>query len=87
MSIDLKREHKASLERPRYGYSLAAKGFFLSMDLITGKTMTLSKVKLIEMLASIPYRSWEIRQYAPTDAMLPKFRRRQGSTRYHDLGA
>ena len=64
MSIDLKREHKASLERARYGYSLAAKGFFLSMDLITGKKMTLSKVKLIEMLASIPYRSWEIRQYA-----------------------
>ena len=34
------------------------------MDLITGKKITLAKAKLIEMLASIPYRSWEIRQYA-----------------------
>ena len=34
------------------------------MDLLTGKKTTLSKAKLIEMLASIPYRSWEIRQYA-----------------------
>ena len=64
MNIDLKKEHKTSRERPRYGYSLAAKGFFLSMDLVTGRTITLAKVKLIEMLASIPYRSWEIHQYA-----------------------
>jgi len=64
MNIDLKKEHKASRERPRYRYSLAAKGFFLSMDLITGRPITLAKAKLIEMLASIPYRSWEVRQYA-----------------------
>ncbi|MFC1498034.1 hypothetical protein ACFLS1_06155 [Verrucomicrobiota bacterium] len=62
--IDLKTEQKASRERPRYRYSLAAKCFFLSMDLLTGKKITLAKAKLIEMLASIPYRSWEIRQYA-----------------------
>ena len=64
MNIDLKKEHKASMTRPRYRYSVAAKGFFLLMDLITGKKTTLAKAKLIEMLASIPYRSWEIRQYA-----------------------
>ncbi|MCK9419970.1 MAG: hypothetical protein M0R70_11390 [Nitrospirae bacterium] len=64
MTPDLKKEQKASRERPRYRYSLAAKGFFLSMDLITGKKTTLPKVKLIEILASIPYRSWETRQYA-----------------------
>ncbi len=64
MSIDLKKEHEASRERPRYKYSLAARAFFWSMDLITGKKITLAKAKLIEMLASIPYRSWEIRQYA-----------------------
>jgi len=33
------------------------------MDLITGRKTTLAKAKLIEMLASIPYRSWEMRQY------------------------
>ena len=63
MSIDLKKEQKASIERPRYRYSLAARGFFWSMDLFTGKKTTLSKAKLIEMLAGIPYRTWEIRQY------------------------
>ena len=64
MNINLKKEHKESRDRPRYRYSLAAKGFFLSMDLITGRRITLAKAKLIETLASVPYRSWEIRQYA-----------------------
>jgi len=64
MTNDLKKEQKASKDRPIYKYSLAARVFFLSMDLITGRKITLPKVKLIEMLASIPYRSWEIRQYA-----------------------
>ena len=64
MTTDLRKEQKASKDRPRYKYSLAAKLFFWSMDLITGREMTLAKAKLIEMLASIPYRSWEIRQYA-----------------------
>lgn len=64
MNIDLEKEHKASRDRTRYGYSLAARGFFLSMDLLTGRTMSLAKAKLLEMLASIPYRSWETRQYA-----------------------
>lgn len=62
--IDLKKEQKASLERPRLQYSLVAKMFFGGMDLITGKETTVAKAKLIETLASIPYRAWEIRQYA-----------------------
>ncbi len=64
MTPDLKKEQKASNERPPYKYSLAAKVFFSSMDLITGNKITLPKVKLIEILASIPYRSWETREYA-----------------------
>ena len=64
MKINLRQEQQASLERSRYRYSLVAKIFFLSMDLITGRKITLAKAKLIELLASIPYRSWEIRQYA-----------------------
>lgn len=62
--IDLQKEQEASLKRPRYKYSMAARFFFWSMDKVTGKRTTLAKAKLIEMLASIPYRSWEIRQYA-----------------------
>jgi len=64
MTPDLKKEQKASRERPRYRYSPAAKMFFYSINLITGRTITLPKVKLIEILAGIPYRSWESREYA-----------------------
>ena len=61
--IDNKKEHKASLARQRYEYSFAAKFFFFMMGIIAGKTATLAKAKLMETLASIPYRVWEIRQY------------------------
>ena len=62
-TINLKEEQKKSLARPRLKYSLAARIFFLLLDLITGKKVTLSKTKLIETLASIPYRAWENRLY------------------------
>lgn len=61
--IDLKKEQKASIARKPLKYSLAAKFFFTSMDLVTGKKTTLSKAKLLEKLACIPYRAWENRQY------------------------
>lgn len=61
--LDLKREQQASLARPRYAYSLSARFFFLSMDLVTGRKTTLGKVKLLELLAGIPYREWEANQY------------------------
>lgn len=62
-TIDSRREQKASLARPRYKYSLIARVFFASMDVFAGKKVTLSKAKLLEMLASIPYREWESHQY------------------------
>jgi ubiquinol oxidase len=62
-NTDLEREQKASLERPRYKYSLSARFFFLAMDLLTGKKTTLAKAKLLEMLAGIPYGKWETHQY------------------------
>ena len=64
IAIDLKKEQQSSLARPRYKYSLVARAFFVMMDLVTGKKTTLAKMKLLEILASIPYRAWEIRQYA-----------------------
>jgi ubiquinol oxidase len=63
VDTDLKREQQASLARPRLKYSLAARFFFLSMDLFAGKRTTLAKAKLLETLASVPYRAWETRQY------------------------
>jgi ubiquinol oxidase len=63
LKIDLRAEQENSLSTPRYSYSTAARFFFLSMDLLTGKKDTLPKAKLLEILASIPYREWEIRHY------------------------
>ena len=60
---DLKKEHQNTLNTPRYKYSLMAKMFFTGMDILAGKKDDLSKVKLLEILASIPYRAWEIRHY------------------------
>ncbi len=73
-TIDLKKEHKTTLETPRYKYSFIAKVFFAGMDLVAGKKDNLSKAKLLEILASIPYRVWEIRHYLK---LTRKFRNRE----------
>ena len=62
-TIDLKKEHQATLNTPRYKYSVMAKIFFFGMDMVAGKKDDLPKAKLLEILASIPYRVWEIRHY------------------------
>jgi hypothetical protein len=62
-AIDLKTEQHATLARPPYTYSAGARIFFRGMDALAGAEETLPKVKVIESLASIPYRAWENRQY------------------------
>ena len=62
-TVDLKREQEATLARPRHAYSTGARFFFRSMDALAGSAETLPKVRVIESLASIPYRAWENRQY------------------------
>jgi hypothetical protein len=54
---------QATLARPSLDYSLLARLFFGAFDLLTGSRTTLSKLKLLELLAAIPYRAWEARQY------------------------
>ena len=61
--IDLKKEQQVTLNTPRYRYSFMAKVFFAGMDIVAGKKDNLPKAKLLEILASIPYRVWEIRHY------------------------
>jgi ubiquinol oxidase len=61
VQIDLTKEQQASRARPRYSYSAAARVFFVSMDMLTGKKTTLAKAKLVEVLAPVPYRAWERR--------------------------
>jgi len=60
--IDLRREQQATVARPRYPYSAAARGFFGAMDRLAGPETTLAKARMVEALASIPYRAWERRQ-------------------------
>jgi len=62
-NIDLREEQQKTLATPRYEYSLMAKIFFFGMNMVAGKKDDLPKAKLLEMLASIPYRVWEIRHY------------------------
>lgn len=62
-AIDLAKEQRATQARPRYDYSVVARSFFKSMDLLTGATTTLYKVKLIEALAPVPYGSWESHEH------------------------
>jgi ubiquinol oxidase len=64
VSIDLKKEQQASIARPRYPYSAVARLFVAGMDVLTGKETTLAKAKLVEILATVPYRAWERRGQA-----------------------
>lgn len=62
-TVDLGKEQRATQARERYPYSAVARGFFSSMDALTGEPTTLHKVRLIEALAPVPYRAWENREY------------------------
>jgi ubiquinol oxidase len=61
--IDLKMEQEATLARPPRPYGFIARLLFRGMDVFYGKEMTLGKMRMLEVLARIPYQAWEIRQY------------------------
>ncbi len=58
-SAPLKSEQQKTLGSPRRKYGLLAKVLFLSMDLFYGRRRTLSKFKVLEVIARVPYQSWE----------------------------
>lgn len=60
MSIkNLQAEQIKTLNSPRRSYGLLAKGLFVGMDVVYGRTRTLSKFKVLEVIARVPYQSWE----------------------------
>lgn len=61
--IDLKKEQEATLARPTRAYGVLARILFRGMDVFYGKDLSWGKIRLLEILARIPYQSWEIRQY------------------------
>ncbi|MCM8794304.1 MAG: hypothetical protein NC819_00635 [Candidatus Omnitrophica bacterium] len=55
----LNQEQRATLDAPRRRYGLLARLLFLSMDLFYGRSKSLSKFKVLEVIARVPYQSWE----------------------------
>lgn len=48
-----------TLATPRRPYGIAAKGLFSLLDVLYGRERTLSKFKMLELVARVPYQSWE----------------------------
>ncbi len=55
----LREEQERTLTAPRRRYGLLARALFLSMDALYGRRRTLSKFKVLEVVARVPYQAWE----------------------------
>ncbi|MGH7855313.1 MAG: alternative oxidase [Candidatus Binatia bacterium] len=58
-SEQLKREQRQTLAAPRMRYGILARLLFFSMDLLYGRKKGLSKFKVLEIIARVPYQAWE----------------------------
>jgi ubiquinol oxidase len=56
---ELLASHALTLETPRRHYGLGAKLLFWTVNTVYGKERTLSKFKIIELVARVPYQAWE----------------------------
>ena len=79
---DLKGEQERTLATPRLRYGLLARALFLGMDLFYGRKRTLSKFKVLELIARVPYQSWEQVAYI---AMTHKYGEPQFTRRIFDF--
>lgn len=48
-----------TLNTPRRHYGIAARALFALLDALYGRQRTLSKFKVLELVARVPYQSWE----------------------------
>lgn len=55
----LRSEQTKTLASHRRSYGFLARGLFVFMDLVYGAGRTLSKFKVLEVIARVPYQSWE----------------------------
>ncbi len=55
----LKIEQGRTLASPRRRYGVAARVLFALLDLLYGRPRTLSKFKVLEVVARVPYQAWE----------------------------
>jgi hypothetical protein len=56
---DLRTEWEATLAQPRRRYSKAARALFMLLDVVYGRPRSLSKFKVLEVIARVPYQAWE----------------------------
>jgi ubiquinol oxidase len=60
---ELHRAQRETLAAPRRSYSRAARLLFLQMDLLYGRKRTLAKFLVLEVVARVPYQTWETASY------------------------
>ena len=77
-NLDLKSEQERTLASPRRNYGLLARLLFGTLDVVYGKGRGLSKFKVLEVIARVPYQSWEHVAYIAMTHMYgkPHFARR-----------
>jgi hypothetical protein len=55
----LRRAQEETMGHPRRRYGVAARLLFGLLDAVYGRARTLSKFKVLELVARVPYQSWE----------------------------
>ncbi|WP_337286935.1 hypothetical protein, partial [Candidatus Methylomirabilis sp.] len=54
-----RQAQQVTLGSPRMRYSILPRLLFMTMDLVYGRKKTFSKFKVLELIARVPYQSWE----------------------------
>jgi ubiquinol oxidase len=74
----LRDEQQKTIATPRLRYGLLARVLFLTIDLLYGRPRSLSKFKVLEIVARVPYQAWESVAYVAITHThsLPQFARR-----------
>jgi len=60
---DLVREQVRTLAAPRRSYGLVARSLFVAMDILYGRKRRLEKFLVLELIARVPYQTWEHAAY------------------------
>ena len=60
---DLFREQVRTLATPRRRYGIVARSLFVSMNLLYGRKRRLEKFLVLELIARVPYQTWEHAAY------------------------
>ncbi|MGI8926267.1 MAG: alternative oxidase [Tepidiformaceae bacterium] len=68
---ELRAEQERTLASRRRRYGIPARGLFFLMDTVYGPERTLEKFKVLEIVARVPYQSWEVVSYIAITHMYP----------------